>query len=347
MKRVRRGNAAARSVEPSTARESSEAEEYAVTLEVHRRPITAHCYRMLGSLQDAEEVAQDTLLRAWQRRGSQVDPAARRAWLFAVATRCCLDVLRKARRRRASATRAGGSEVAGVTWVEPAPDSLFDTDVSGAESPEEGATRRQRIALAFVVALQALSPRQRAAVLLVDVLGWSPGESARLLEVTVTAINSLLQRARRSLAEVEADRAVASSREGDVQLRAFIAAWEQGDVDALASLLASDVRLAMPPEPQVFHGRDAVVSFLTPFVQAAPRALRFVPSSANGLPAVAIYKRADDARCYRAVGISVIEVVELRISTITRYTTPALFPLFGLSLEMAADELVEPPASAP
>jgi NAD(P)-dependent dehydrogenase (short-subunit alcohol dehydrogenase family) len=136
------------------------------------------------------------------------------------------------------------------------------------------------------------------------------------------------------------------AREGDVQLRAFIAAWEQGDVDALASLLASDVRLAMPPEPEVFHGRDAVVNFLTPFVHAAPRTLRFVPTSANGLPAVAIYKRADDARCYRAVGISVLELVDLRISTITRFTTPALLPLFGLSLEMSADELVELPASA-
>jgi len=197
---------------------------YRDAFEVHRRAITAHCYRMLGSLQDAEEVAQETLLRAWQSGEAAVAPGARRAWLVSVATRGCLDALRKKRRRRASAARVG--EPTELTWLEPAPDALFEIAAPESESPQDAVTRREQVGLAFVVALQYLSPRQRAALLLVDVLGWRVDESAALLETTAASVNSLLQRARRTLGSGEV--APAEPADGEPQLRAFVAAWERG-----------------------------------------------------------------------------------------------------------------------
>jgi RNA polymerase sigma-70 factor (ECF subfamily) len=301
---------------------NEEREAFVRTLEIYRSQITAHCYRMLGSLQDAEEVAQDTLLRGWERQGDVADERSRRAWLFAIATRECLSALRKRRRRRASVERVGASL---IDTIEPAPDRLFE--IAGFESPEEAAVRRQQTSLAFVAALQVLSPRQRAALLLVDVLGWSADESARLLETTTVSINSLLQRARKFVAESDPS-AFAATAHTD-QLHAYIGAWERGDVEGLAALLADDVRLSMPPGPW-FSGRDAVIAFLRPHLGAASRVLRFVAISANGQPAVAVYKRAADGTSYLPEGIAVLVIGDDGISAITRYGIPALFPYFGL-----------------
>lgn len=312
---------------------------FLTAIERHRRELTAHCYRMLGSLQDAEELAQETLLRAWQRREESASSGTRRAWLFAIATTACLDALRKSRRRRARAQVItwDASEVA--TWVQPAPDALFESDVlagSEQQTPDALTSSREHIGLAFVTALQLLSPKQRAAVLLVDVLGWRAEESAALLGTTTTSIHSLLQRARKTLQDHQRAPSDASSVEAPALLRAFLASWENGDVEGLVSLLAEDVRLSMPPEPESYQGRAAAAAFLAPFVRDAPTTYRFRPVAANGEAAVALYHRTSLEEPFRASGISVLTFAGGRISTITRYGVGPLFDRFGLPAELPA-----------
>ncbi len=308
--------------------------------EPHRRPITLHCYRMLGSLQDAEELVQETWLRAWQRK-DEATSTSTRAWLYKIATNACLDHLRKARRRRAlphqvapaanPALRIGAATDERL-WLEPAPDTLLDVADDAERQPDARAAQRQSIGLAFLTTLQLLSPKQRAALLLVDVLGMKPDETAALLEVSVFSVNSLLQRARKSVAErrdVGADGEVSSSEAAVV--RRFIAAWESGDAEAFSAVLVDDARFNMPPQPEWFLGREAISQFFAAIWAAQPGERRLLPIAANGAPAVAVYRRAPTPGAhFEPAGITVLAIRGEHVSELTRFGSLKLFPLFGL-----------------
>ncbi|MES1184643.1 MAG: RNA polymerase subunit sigma-70 [Myxococcales bacterium] len=315
--------------------------------EPHRRAITLHCYRMLGSLQDAEELAQETLLRAWQRRDEVRDTSAFRTWLYQIATNACLDQLRKARRRRrtlphlvaapSSSTRLG-PPLEEQLWLEPVPDSLLELADDARQRPDARAARRESIGLAFIAALQLLSPKQRAALLLVDVLGWNPQETATLLETSVASVNSLLQRARKSVeSRGEAESAKAVSSADSELLARFISAWEQGDLEAFSALLAEDALFAMPPQPEWFAGRAAIVELFGAMWAARPGPRRLTPLAANGGLAVALYSQPNPPDgAFQAAGITLVTFHQGRVSLLVRFGLPRLFPSFGVPLQLAA-----------
>ena len=322
-----------------TARASDES--FRTLFEPHRRSITLHCYRMLGSLQDAEEIVQESLLRAWQRRDEARSTSAMRAWLYKIATNACLDHLLKARRRRALPHLVAPSQSTAIRlgppaderlWVEPAPDTLLDVEDDAGQRPDERVSLRESIGLAFITALQFLSPKQRAALLLVDVLGWKPQETAALLETSVFSVNSLLQRARKSVEARREDTAPPEVSSSDAALlRRFITTWESGDLDAFTALLADDALLSMPPQPEWFAGREAIRQFFASVWSAEPGQRRLLPLEANGGPAVAVYRRPMTPNAvYEAVAITLLAIREGRVSQMTRFAFPRLFPLFGL-----------------
>jgi RNA polymerase sigma-70 factor (ECF subfamily) len=313
--------------------------------EPHRRSITLHCYRMLGSLQDAEEIVQESLLRAWQRRDEVRSTDALRAWLYKIATNACLDELRKSRRRRSLphlvATPATevrlGAPADDWHWVEPAPDSLLDAEDDAGRRPDARVSRLQSIGLAFITALQLLSPKQRAALLMVDVLGWQPQETATLLETSVASVNSLLQRARKSVATRSEEGAPQPVTDSDAALlQRFIATWESGDLDAFTALLADDALLSMPPQPEWYLGREAVRQFFGVVWERDSARRRLLPLAANGGLAVAVYRRplTSDAP-YEPSGITLVTIRSGRIAQLTRFGSLKLFPLFGLTTQLA------------
>jgi RNA polymerase sigma-70 factor (ECF subfamily) len=293
-------------------------ESFRALFEPHRRPITRHCYRMLGSLQDAEELTQEVLLRAWERRDDVRELSATRAWLYQIATNACLDQLKVRRRRTlphlvtpASSALQMSPPTDECAWLEPAPDTLFELEDSAAQS---------------------LSPKQRAALLLVDVLGYKPQETAAVLETSVVSVNSLLQRARSSVDARRADLAppeVASSDEA--LLRRFIAAWEGGDLDAFAALLSDDARFSMPPQLEWFVGREAIRRFFAFAWTALPGERRLIPLRANGGPAVAVYNRLPTANAvFQANALTLLTFRQQRVTEMTRFGDKTLFARFGL-----------------
>ncbi len=290
-------------------------------LEPHRPAIVAHCYRMLGSLSDAEDVAQETVVRAWQKRDQRTAAASTRAWLYAIATRACLDSLRRRRRRDQRAEIVGSDHIETYAHVQPFPDSLL--------GPEHDLAARESINLAFIAALQRLPAKQRAALLLVDVLGWSPAEAAALLTTTQPALNSLLQRARAATGDREPHDAFPPAHDRAV-LEKFIAAWQSGDPDQLAALLAADARLAMPPGAGIYVGRDAIMRLLERFVRDAPASYRMFDVAANGSLATAVYKKTAD-NTFTPNGLSVLAVADGLVKQIVRFDASAeLFARFGL-----------------
>jgi len=316
-------------------------EPFRTLFEPHRRSITLHCYRMVGSLQDAEEVGQEALLRAWQRRDEVRSTAATRAWLYKIATNACLDHLLKARRRRAlphliapspSTVIRLGPPTDERLWIEPAPDTLLDVEDDAGERPDERVSMRESVGLAFITALQFLSPKQRAALLLVDVLGWTPQETAALLETSVASVNSLLQRARKSVDAREKESAQPEVSSSDTALlQRFISTWESCDLDAFTALLADDARLLMPPQREWFAGREAVSRFFAAVWSAQPGQRRLLPIGANGEPAVAAYRRPPTPNAvYEPSGIMLVTIRGGRVSQMTRFAFPRLFRLFGL-----------------
>jgi RNA polymerase sigma-70 factor, ECF subfamily len=321
-------------------------EPFRSLFEPHRRAITVHCYRMLGSLHDAEEIVQESLLRAWQRRDEARATDTLRAWLYKIATNACLDHLLKARRRRALPHLVAPAQTSVVRfgaaaderfWIEPAPDALLDLPDEVGARPEERVAQRQSVSLAFIAALQLLSPKQRAALLLVDVLGWKPEEVAALLEASVFSVNSLLQRARKNVEAQHGER-VDLARSDAALLQRFITTWESGDLEAFTALLAEDALLSMPPQPEWYAGREAIHQFFAAVWAAAPGVRRLIPLSANGAPAVAVYRRPlTDNAVYEASGVVVLTVREGAIVQMTRFDFPRLFSQFGLPLQLPSE----------
>ncbi len=307
-------------------------------LEAHRAELTGYAYRMLGSAFEAEDAVQETMLRAWRSFEGFEGRAALRSWLYRIATNVCLDML-SARERRArpmdlgpaqSASSVLGEPLPEVTWIEPIPDSLV---VPEAGDPAELAESRESIRLAFIAALQHLPPKQRAVLILREVLRWKASEVAELLDTSVASVNSALQRARATLeaSNVTAAGTSPSVDAADAELLArYVDAFERYDMDALTSLIHEDAIQSMPPYDLWLRGRDDIFTWwLGP--GAACRGSRVIPTvAANGAPAFAQYKPAADGG-YEPWALQVLEISEGRITEFTFFLeTKTLFPLFGL-----------------
>jgi RNA polymerase sigma-70 factor (ECF subfamily) len=309
----------------------------------HRDALRLHCYRMLGSSHDGDDMLQETLVRAWRSRESLDDTAALRPWLYRIATNVCLDELKDRARRPLPSDVTAPSDpneppapaTPEVTWLEPCPDGWL-----GGATRDPGAAYevRESVALAFVAALQLLPPQQRAVLLLRDVLGSSAEETAGALGLSVSAANSALHRARESVKERVGDRDATSFAGGASEveasiLRRYVSAWERADVDALVALLHEEVTATMPPSPTWLRGRDATRTFLATFPMRRFRAAppRLVPVGANGQPAFAFYSRGEDAGA--ELRLYAIHVVHLRnglIDQMHHFATPQCFGVFGV-----------------
>jgi RNA polymerase sigma-70 factor (TIGR02960 family) len=300
----------------------------------YRRELHMHCYRILGSFQDAEDLLQETLLSAWQAL-DRFDGRSLRAWLYRIATNRCLNYLRDSSRRPKVATASTpGSPFAGAAnsdepwWLEPYPDALIDTVELG---PEARYDARESIALSFVAGLQHLPTQQRAALVLRDVLGFSASEVAEMLDSTPGSVNSALQRARAGLQPSRGPDRVTlprSPHEAEV-VDQFIDAIQQGDLDRVVALLTDDAELKMPPEPFEFHGPRPIAEFLRQ-VAFWREDLKMVPTRANNEPAFGYYRKDPNADVYRASGIFVLTVSQDQISSMTRFGDKSLFACFGL-----------------
>jgi RNA polymerase sigma-70 factor (ECF subfamily) len=316
-------------------------------VELHRAALLAHCYRMLGSVQDAEDALQDTLVRAWRGLAGFRGERALRPWLYRIATNASLDVIAKRPKRvlpvdrnpPAEAGAGPGTPQVERIWLEPFPDELLGLE-DGYAAPEARYEQREGVELAFIAALQHLPARQRAVLLLREVLGFSAREVAESLETSTAAVNSALQRARRAVAErLPAQSQQATLRSlGDERLRAlvqrYIEAWESRNGEALLTLLVEDARFAMPPFPHWFLGRDSVIAFIT--TTGKPR-LRHVQTRASGQPAVAWYVGSPAGERYLAASLEVLTLDGECVKEITAFASPELFPRFGLPTELPAE----------
>ncbi|HWD54320.1 MAG TPA: sigma-70 family RNA polymerase sigma factor [Acidimicrobiales bacterium] len=307
--------------------------------EPHRRELQVHCYRMLGSFQDAEDVLQETLVAAWQGVGGFEGRASLRTWLYQIATNRCLNARRSASRRPAKEwdvpkveppepTRFGE-----VLWLEPYPDALLEGAIDVPLGPEARYEQSESISLAFVTALQVLPPRQLAVLVLRDVLGFPATEVADMLGSKVESVTSALKRARASLqrrwlqpTSLDAPPAPHSGSE-DAVVEKFVRAWESADLDALVALLTDDVFMSMPPMPFEYEGRDATVSFCAS-IFGSGRRFDLVATRANGQPAFGAYLRAPGGISH-GVGLFVIALSGDRICALTRFENSTL-PWFGL-----------------
>jgi RNA polymerase sigma-70 factor (ECF subfamily) len=311
--------------------------------EAYRRELHVHCYRLLGSFHDAEDLVQETFLRAFRRLAGFEGRSSLRAWLYRIATNACLDALERRPRRILPADLATPADPAAdvapaaeIAWLEPYPDSLLDELEAADGDPYRRAVSRETIEIAFLAAIQRLTPRQRAALVLRDVLGWSSAEVAAALGSSVAAANSALQRARETLRlrlpDGPPDAASASEAERDLVAR-YVAAWEAADVARLAALLAEDATLAMPPTPSWYAGRAAVAAFLAEHV-FGPRALgRYLlaPAAANRQPALAVLLEPAGGGRPQPLAIKTVRVRDGAIAEIVGFTDPAILAAFGLA----------------
>jgi RNA polymerase sigma-70 factor, ECF subfamily len=325
----------------TTTTTSTTSFDFVELFEAHRRALTGYCYRMLGSLAEAEDAVQEAMVRAWRSADRLDGPAAVKPWLYRIATNVCLTMLGGRRRRAlpmdlvgASSGDAGpGVPLPESTWVLPAPDAkvLAGADGGRADDPAEQTVARETVRLAFVAALQHLPARQRAVLILRDVLRWRAAEVAELLDTTVVSVNSALRRARAAIAERRVEAPVSTLADADLQalLDRYVEAFESADMDRLVAVLHDDVTLAMPPFALWLRGPDAIRSFFTgPAVGC--RGHRFVSTAANGLPAFGIYRPVGPGGAYEPFGIQLVEVAGDRIGAIHAFLHPELFPAFGL-----------------
>jgi RNA polymerase sigma-70 factor (TIGR02960 family) len=307
--------------------------------EPHRRELQVHCYRMLGSLQDAEDALQDTLLTAWQGLGGFEGRASLRTWLYRIATSRCLNARRSASRRPAREWNIPGvqppepTRLGGVPWLEPFPDALLEGAADVPLGPEARYEQAESISLAFVAALQVLPPRQLAVLILRDVLGFRASEVAGMLDATVASVNSALKRARASLphrwppaGDREPPPTSGSAAEDEIVAK-FVSAYESADIDALVALLTDDVFMSMPPMPLEYEGRDVVAQFCA-LLFGSGREYDVAATRANGQPAFGLYLRGP-AGVSHATGLITLALAGDRICAMTRFENSVL-PSFGL-----------------
>ena len=308
--------------------------EFSALAERHRRELHVHCYRMLGSFEDAEDTVQETFLRAWRRRETYEGRSTFRAWLYRIATNACLDLL--AKRRPEAAT--GGE----VLWLQPYPDRLLDELLAdAADEPEAVTVAQETIELAYVAAVQHLAPRPRAVLVLRDVLGWPAKDVAELLGDSVNSVNSALQRARAGMREhLPAERQDWRGGESDPGtrelVRRYVEAGVATDVDGLAALLREDVRCSMPPTPGLHVGRDTVVDDWVESGFEELENLRAVVTSVNRQPAVAFYRWQERESAYLPLTIDALRVTGGAITEIVTFHADR-FPRLGLPDRLPAD----------
>ena len=326
---------------------AGDGEAFRELTEPHRRELQLHCYRILGSVQDAEDTLQETLLAAWRGLGQFEERASVRTWLYKIATNRCLNVLRDTGRRPAAAARyqwpAPPPEPTRRTEplrLQPYPDALLEDLPDNAPGPEARYETREAVALAFVAGLQRLPPRQRAVLVLRDVLGYPAAQAAGLLEVSEVSVNSALQRARATLAAQlpaagrDSAPAPRSARERELTSR-FADAFEAADTERLVALLTGDAWLTMPPEPLEYQGHAAIAGFFQTRPFWGARVSRLVPTRASGQPAFCYYRSGPDAPVAYAHSLVVLTLAGDKICAITRFGDNGLFAHFGLPATLA------------
>jgi len=327
--------------------------EFASTVERHRHELLVHCYRMLGSMPDAEDAVQETLLRAWRYRDSLKVGAPLRPWLYRVATNACLDAIARDQRRAVLAARAAADDDwAGnpddVVWLGPIPDAVLEPPTPTASTPEGMTLMRETIEIAFLTVIQLLTPQQRAALILCDVLDWSAKDAADLLELSVPAVNSALQRARARLRErLPSNKPAwpatvdASAAERDL-LKKYVEANEAADFRAFASIIREDATFRMPPQPGMAEGRDAMFQLWREAGFGSERfgRLRCIVTRANLQPAVAAYVCPPGASTWRALALDLLRIEDGMITEIVVFM-PDNFPAFGLPMMMTMESAQE------
>lgn len=301
-------------------------------IEPHRGPLHAHCYRMLGSVHDAEDALQDALLRAWRALSRFEGRSSFRSWLYRIATNTCLDVIARRPKRvlpidhgsAADPHQGPGEPIIESVWVEPYPDEQLGVE-DGYAAPEARYEQRESVELAFIAALQHLPATQRAVLILREVLGFSAKEAAGMLDTTTAAVNSALQRARAAVDErlPEQSQQVTLRSLGDERVRevveSYVEAWEHGDVDAVASMLTEEATFAMPPLRTWFRGRDAITVFLRGWPLSGAWRWRHRPARANGQPALAFYSWDAKEGAYLPFALNVLTLKGARIADVTAF----------------------------
>jgi len=314
---------------------------FAELVQSHRRPLHAHCYRMLGSLQDVEDAVQETLLRAWRNLPSFEGRSSLRSWLHSIATNVCLRAIERRPSRVLPIDYGPAADpheplrepLLESVWIEPYPDGQLGLE--GLAGPDAHYEQRESIELAFVAALQLLPARQRAVLILRDVLGFTGAEVAQALDTTPASVYSTLQRAHATLDERAPERSQHATLRslGDEQLQAIVAsyvdAWARNDVAKLVGMLTDTATLAMPPIPSWYRGREAIETVLRDVVFAATRSWRMLPAAANGQVALGAYER-NDSGVYAPHGVTVLTLSGGLIDEITHFRTPAMIERFGL-----------------
>jgi RNA polymerase sigma-70 factor (ECF subfamily) len=332
------GDATVRTAELISRARAGDGDAFRELTAPYRRELQVHCYRMLGSFQDAEDAAQETMLAAWQGLGGFEQRSSIRTWLYRIATTRCLNARRSASRRPAKEWDVPNVEppaptrLGAIVWLEPFPDALLEDAIVAPLGPEARYEQTESISLAFVTALQVLPPRQVAVLILRDVLGFHANEVAGMLDTTVDSINSALKRARaglrRRLPNDARDPAPPSdSPAEDAIVAKFVSAYESADLDALLALLTDDVFISMPPMPFEYEGRDAAGRFYAP-IFGSGREFHLVPTRANGQPAFGAYVSGPDG-IRHGTGLFVLGLTGNRICEMTRFDRGVL-PWFGL-----------------
>jgi RNA polymerase sigma-70 factor (TIGR02960 family) len=326
-----------------TRARSGDEEAFRRLTDPYRRELQLHCYRILGSLQDAEDLLQETLLAAWRGLEGFEERASLRTWLYRIATNRCLNFLRDNARRPRLEVRAmtdipEPTRTGEITWLEPYPDDLLDRLPDAAPGPDARYEAKEAVALAFVTGLQRLAPRQRAVLVLRDVLGYRAAEVASMLDVSEASVTSALQRARSAIegSSVSLSPAAGSALERGVVGR-FAEAFVNDDIDAVVELMTEDALITMPPEPFEYQGREAInLFFRNRAHDRGGRQIRFVPTRANGQPALGHYIEDPHAGVLRCYGLLVLTLQGERIAGITRFRDSAILPRFGLPRTLPA-----------
>ena len=325
------------------AARAGDQDAFAKLVEPYRAQLRAHCYRLLGSLPDAEDALQETLLRAWRGLARFEGRSSLRSWLYTIATNAGLREIERRPRRvlpvdyspAADPHDTPAEPLTESVWLEPYPDAELGL-ANELLGPDARYEQRESIELAFAAALQHLPARQRAVLILRDVLGFSARETAEALETTPVSVDSALQRAHRAIDERLPARTQQATLQalGDRELREIVSrfadAWERHDVDTVVAMLADDARMTMPPQPSWYLGREAIAAFLRRWPLSSEKRFRLVPTSANGQPALAGYIWDERTTSFEAESILVLTIRDDRIEEITAFRTPEVFPFFGL-----------------
>jgi RNA polymerase sigma-70 factor, ECF subfamily len=324
----------------AAATQAGDESAFSVLTERYRRELQVHCYRLLGSFEDSEDLTQETFLRAWRKRASFRGQASFRAWLYSIATNACLDALRRRPRRPVAADESAGTEERSyeVPWLQPYPDRLLEGIPAPDAEPDVAVVSKETIELAFMVAIQQLTPNQRAVLIMRDVLGWPAKDTASVLDTSVASVNSALQRARAGLKEYLPQRRLEwaadpePSPEERALLQRYLDATEQADPDAFIEMMREDATFAMPPEPCVYVGREKIIGAWREggaFDADRFGHMRGVLTRANMQPAVACYVKHPGESEYRPFAIDVLRIEDGRIAEITGFGLPE-FRAFGL-----------------